>query len=363
MGRGRARRPAGQRHQARGRILRRPWADLLLEAAEAARAEHRARRGAKDALLPALSLRAPCATPRRLLDGRTFANRARALVERLSDVVEREPLHARGQGAGRAAREARRGKRRGHEPRSGCAGGRAGAAGDTVRRRRRSRSADGEGAGDGVVADLRPEPGGERLRPDRADRSGLPPGSTSPEPRERRSVRAGVDLQGDHRCSRPRVAEVQARVVLRRSRVLHGLREAGEQLRHLLALRHRRPGDRAHVLRQLRVLQHRQGPRREAHPRHREALRVLRATAARDTDGRAPGERSLPGRPSLLPEARLGRGRGPNGVRTGAHARDALADGDGRRRDRRRRQAHGAPGGRQDRGAWRKDPASCSDPP
>ena len=60
------------------------------------------------------------------------------------------------------------------------------------------------------------------------------------------------------------------------------------------------------------------------------------------------------------------RGRGPNGLRAGADARHAPADGHGGRGDRRRGQAHGASGGRQDRGPGRKGPAPAAtrtDPP
>ena len=61
------------------------------------------------------------------------------------------------------------------------------------------------------------------------------------------------------------------------------------------------------------------------------------------------------GRQALLPEGRLGRRRRPHGVRPGANARDAPADGDGRRRDRRRRQADGAAGRRPHRLPRRED--------
>ena len=59
--------------------------------------------------------------------------------------------------------------------------------------------------------------------------------------------------------------------------------------------------DGAAVLGQLRVLQHRQGARREADPRPGEDVRLLRAAAARDAGRRAVPERPLPRRRALVP--------------------------------------------------------------
>ena len=88
------------------RVLDRPRAHLLVRAAQAPRAEPRARRRRQDALLPPLSVRAVDGPRRRLLDGGPIAHGARALAERLPDGVEREPLDRRRQGARRAARQA-----------------------------------------------------------------------------------------------------------------------------------------------------------------------------------------------------------------------------------------------------------------
>ena len=105
--------------------------------------------------------------------------------------------------------------------------------------------------------------------------------------RARGSYVPGLDVQGDHRVRRARVEEVHARVDVLRPRLLHGLRQAGEQLRHVAPVRHDRPHERARLLGQLGLLQHRPEARREGDPRHREALRLLRAAAARDAGRRA----------------------------------------------------------------------------
>ena len=59
------------------------------------------------------------------------------------------------------------------------------------------------------------------------------------------------------------------------------------------------------ALRQLGVLQHRPEARRQGDPRHGEALRLLRAPAARDSRGRAPPEWALSQRQALLPAASM----------------------------------------------------------
>ncbi len=84
--------------------------------------------------------------------------------------------------------------------------------GDEVRGRRRARSADGKAARHGGLAELRPEPRREPLRAHLADHRGLHSGRPAPEPRERRPLHSGVDLQGDHRLRGARVEEVHARL-------------------------------------------------------------------------------------------------------------------------------------------------------
>ena len=76
-------------------------------------------------------------------------------------------------------------------------------------------------------------------------------------------------------------------VELRRPGLLRGLRQAGQQLRHHLAVRPPRPGVGAEVLGQLGLLQHRQGTGREGARRVLEALRLLLPAAARDAGERA----------------------------------------------------------------------------
>ena len=150
----------------------------------------------------------------------------------------------------------------------------------------------------------------------------------------------GLDLQGRDRRGGARLEPLRAWVELRRSGVLHRVRQARQQLRHEPAVRERRSRDGAPVLRQLGVLQHRQGARREADPRPGAEVRLLRAAAARDTRERAISERALSAGRPLVPRAELGRRRRPDGVRAGADARDTAADGDGRGRDRQRGDRH-----------------------
>ena len=126
---------------------------------------------------------------------------------------------------------------------------------------------------------------------------------------------------------------------VRRSRLLRGLRQARQQLRHDEPVRRAEPARGAQVLGQLRLLQHRQGPRLEADRRLREALRLLLDPAARDAVERARAERPLQGRRALRPRARQRRRSGPLRLRPGAAARDPAADGHGRGHDRERRHA------------------------
>ncbi len=76
LGGARPGRPAGQRHQARGRVLGRPRQDRLDVALQADRRERQARGRAEDALLPPLPAARARSPRRRLLDGRPLSNRA-----------------------------------------------------------------------------------------------------------------------------------------------------------------------------------------------------------------------------------------------------------------------------------------------
>ena len=169
---------------------------------------------------------------------------------------------------------------------------------------RRARGPNREGARDGEHPDLQPQPDRGRLRGDRLDPGALPAGRAPDQPRHERPVRARLDLQGGHRGGRDRLRQVHPDLEVRRSRLLRGLRQAGEQLRHDEAVRRAEPARRAQVLGQLRLLQHRQGPRLEADRRVREALRLLLHAAARDAVERARAERPLQGRRALRPRAR-----------------------------------------------------------
>ncbi len=275
-------------------------------AAEASRAQPRARGRREDALLPALSVRAAGRTCRRVLDGRPLSDGARAIAERLPHRVERKSLHARRQGARRAPWPTRAGKQRRHHPRPRRPAAGERATRDELRCRGRARSAHGEGARHGVVAGVRPQRRGESLRQHRQHHGELHPCRTAAQPRECRALHPGLDVQGDHGLRSARVEEVRTGVEVLRPRLLHGLREAGPQLRRpgrARGLRDDQPRHGPRALRQLGVLQHRPEARRQGDPRHGEALRLLRAPAARDSRGRAPPEWALSQRQALLPEA------------------------------------------------------------
>ena len=104
---------------------------------------------------------------------------------------------------------------------------------------------------------------------------------------------AGLDLQGRDRVGSARLAQVHARLDLQRSRVLHRLRQACQQLRHRAAVWDALARDRAPVLGQLGLLQHRSRARRQADPQAGQEVRLLRAAAARDARERAARERPL----------------------------------------------------------------------
>ena len=138
--------------------------------------------------------------------GRPLADGARAVAERLPDGREREPLDRPRQDARRAPREAGPGQRRRDDARP------------RARRRSRSRrSVDncgavvaldprtGQAARDGVVAQLRPEPRRGELRADLGDHGGVRARRAAAQPRERRPLRARLDVQGRDRGRRARV--------------------------------------------------------------------------------------------------------------------------------------------------------------
>ena len=177
------------------------------------------------------------------------------------------------------------------------------------------------------------------------------------------SLPAGLDLQGRDRVGRARVSQVHALLDLRRPRLLHRLRQAREQLRHRAAVRHGLARDRAPVLGQLGVLQHRARARRQADRQAGQEVRLLRAPSARDARERAACERPLPQGEPLRPEARPRRRRRPDGVRPGAAARDAAADGDGGGDDRQRRHPDAPVRGREDPHARAARPAPARSRP
>ena len=101
-----------------------------------------------------------------------------------------------------------------------------------LRRRGGARPAQREAPRDGVVAELQPEPRREQVRPDREDHRGLPPGGAARQPCLAGPLRARLDVQGRDARRRARVESLRAGFEIRRSGVLHRLRQASQQLRH-----------------------------------------------------------------------------------------------------------------------------------
>ena len=163
LGRGRPRRPAGQPDRA-GRAVH-DQARRDPRQRRRLRAEPRREGRRPDALLP----RVPAAGARRarprLLDAVPLPHRARALAERLPDGPEREPLDRPRHDVRPAQGRDDQGQRPAADAGPARAAGRAERARQPLRRRRRPRALDRQGARDGVLADLRPEPRRGALRP------------------------------------------------------------------------------------------------------------------------------------------------------------------------------------------------------
>ena len=335
MGCRRAERAAGQRHPAR-----RP-------ADGEARPDFRGRRhpdgnerreeGRRPDAVPAhLPHRSPALERRWLLHAGALAHRARALRERLPD--RRQLGH---QHAGRPARRRNRDGQRPapHRPAKRRVPGRAGAC-RQVRLRGGARPTHREGAGDGHLARLQPEPGRAGLRGDRAHEGRLRAAGPAAQPWHLRPLHAGFNLQGDHDGSGSRLGLLRPRIALHRPRLLHRVRQEGLELLRPERAREVRPGDahrRARPLDQRGVLRDRQDARPQDDPLVRQAVRLLLDAAAGDTGERARPERPLQ-RLEAVPAEGCERGRpGAHGLRAGANAGDATPDGDGDGRGRQRR--------------------------
>ena len=190
-----------------------------------------------------------------------------------------EPRLARRASARRGPRKADRRRHGRHDARRPRAAGRARAAGPHVRGRGRARSAQREAPRDGVVPELQPEPRRDAVLEDREDHRQLSPRRAARQPRVAGPLPAGLDVQGRHGLGGPRVEPLRPRLRVRRSRLLHRVRQAGQQLRHGTPLRPSRPRDRAQVLGQLGVLQHR--ARRSARSGSSSRRRSSASTSAR----------------------------------------------------------------------------------
>ena len=141
-----------------------------------------------------------------------LAHRSRALAERLPDLGAREPLEPRRQRARRAARKADPGQRRRHaRSTSRRSGSRCSSSATSAARSLALDPRTGKVLVLRVRAELRPEPRRGAVRPDLADRRALREPVTAPEPRDRRPLRAGLDVQGRDRGGSSRIAQVHAR--------------------------------------------------------------------------------------------------------------------------------------------------------
>ena len=134
---------------------------------------------------------------------------------------------------------------------------------------------------------------------------GLPAGVAAGQPGHRGPLPAGLDLQGRDRVGRARLAPLQADLDLRRPRLLHRLRQAGQQLRHEPARSARIDArDRAAVLGQLRVLQHRaRRSARSGSSRQAKKFGFYERPPLETPESERLPERPVPQRRALVPEA------------------------------------------------------------
>ena len=111
-----------------------------------------------------------------------------------------------------------------------------------MRRRCRAGSRDRPRARDGDEPDLQPESDREALRARDADERAVR--RAAPQPRDRRQVSAGLDVQDGHCRGCARHGPLHARLAVRRSRLLRGVRQAGPRtpaIRRRPRVRQRQP--------------------------------------------------------------------------------------------------------------------------
>ena len=124
------------------------------------------------------------------------------------------------------------------------------------------------------------------------------------QPRHERSLHAGLDLQGRHGGGRAGHRHLYAGVDVLRPRLLHRVRAAGQQLRHLERRSGPSPSPRRWSTRSTRrSARWGRSSGRRGDPRLRAPLRLLRGPPGRSTFGRAGTERPLPGRQAAAPIA------------------------------------------------------------
>ena len=217
-------------------------------------------------------------------DRRALAHRAGAVAEPDPDRFGAQPLVAREPVARQAQRQADHGRHRRDDARRQRPEDRARGARQQLRRGRRPRPAHRPGARDGVLAELQPERRRERLPADRGDQSRLHARLAAPQPGQPGPLPAGLDVQGRDRLGRARLGQVHAVLLLLRPGLLHGVRQAGEQLRHRAPVRQRHARHGAAVLGQLGLLQH----RAQARARSRSSSRRRRSDSTSGRHSRRP---------------------------------------------------------------------------
>ncbi|CAA9474408.1 MAG: Cell division protein FtsI [Peptidoglycan synthetase], partial [uncultured Solirubrobacteraceae bacterium] len=236
----------------------------------------------------------------------------------------------------RPQRRAQDRRQRRHEPRPRSAADRAAGAGRQARLGRRDRARDRQGPRHGQHAGLRSQCP--------ARRQGLQPPQPREElaavqPRDAGGLRAGLDDEGRDRRRGARQRQVHAAVDRAGQVADHRLGRAAEELLQR-AVRRDRADDGADELRQHGLGAGCRGSRQRPHAGLHGALRLRRRPAAglpRRADAPQRRVRRQEGRADLRRLAP--RRHRPRRHRPGAPARDAAADGDGRRDRRQRRHA------------------------
>ena len=159
-----------------------------------------------DDLHPPVPIRRIVRPGGRIQHRRPGPHRHRALLQRLPDVLQCQPLDRAAEPRRLAAGSHHHRRQPDHQPLgTGPAGGHGGPRSD-ARRRGRDPAVDRAGAGDGLHADLQPQPRGGQLpqaEPHRLRRAASEPGHAGP-------VHPRLDVQDGHRHGRAQEPQVHA---------------------------------------------------------------------------------------------------------------------------------------------------------